>query len=161
MMRYSQKMDDEIKCKAKGKVVAISISREKGVSKENVYNVKVLKNYGIEGDAHAGHWHRQISFLDTDTLKMVQNRLGRKILPGELAENITVDVSLSDVKVGDIMIAGQCVFEATQIGKKCHSGCAIFKKIGDCEMRKRGIFARVLKGGLLHIGDEVIVLDRL
>jgi len=110
-----------------GKVVAISISKEKGVPKENVEEVKVLENYGIEADAHAGPWHRQVSFLDLKTIHRMKEIIGREIAFGELAENITTDVDLSVVEVGDLIEAGECLFEVTQIGKKCHHGCAIFK----------------------------------
>lgn len=139
----------------KGKVIALSISREKGVPKENVPLVRVIENFGLEGDAHAGAWHRQVSFLDTYTLDWMNNLLGRTLSFGELAENVTTDLDLSQVEVGDRLIAGECLFEVTQIGKKCHHGCAIFQRVGKCEMRRRGIFTRVLKGGLLRVGDPV------
>ncbi len=138
-----------------GRVLALSVSRKKGVSKENVEEVRVLEGHGIEGDAHAGPWHRQVSFLDSHTLERMKELLGRELKPGELAENITVDVELSSVEVGDRIQVGECLFEVTQIGKKCHTGCAIFKLVGACEMRNKGVFTRVLKGGIVRVGDEV------
>ncbi len=141
-----------------GKVVALSVSRKKGVPKENVPEVKIVEGYGVEGDAHGGSWHRQVSFLDTATLEYMQELIGREIRPGELAENVTVDLDLSEVEVGDRISAGECLFEVTQIGKKCHTGCAIFQRVGRCEMRNRGIFTRVIKGGILRVGDSVQVL---
>lgn len=144
----------------KGKIIAISISKEKGVPKEKVSQVKVVENFGIEGDAHAGSWHRQVSFLDTFTLEWMKKIVGRPLSYGELAENITTDVDLSQVEVGDLISAGECLFEVTQIGKKCHHGCAIFQRVGKCEMRNRGIFTKVLKGGLLKVGDPLEIIKR-
>jgi len=143
-----------------GKVVAISISREKGVPKENVPEAKVIENFGIEGDAHAGPWHRQVSFLDIYTLEWMKEVVGRPLAYGELAENITTDADLSQVEVGDLIEAGECLFEVTQIGKKCHHGCAIFQRVGKCEMRNRGIFTRVLRGGLLKVGDPLRIIRK-
>ncbi len=143
----------------KGKVVALSVSREKGVPKENVPEVRIVEGYGVEGDAHGGAWHRQVSFLDTRTLEYMRDLLGREVRPGELAENVTVDLDLSGVRVGDRIAAGECLFEVTQIGKKCHTGCAIFQRVGRCEMRNRGVFARVLRGGVLRVGDPIELLD--
>lgn len=142
----------------KGRVVALSVSRKKGVPKENVPEVKIVEGYGVEGDAHGGDWHRQVSFLDTATLEYMRELVGREIRPGELAENVTVDLDLSEVKVGDRIAAGECLFEVTQIGKKCHTGCAIFQRVGRCEMRNRGIFTKVLRGGTLRVGDPVKVI---
>ncbi|MCS7150071.1 MAG: MOSC domain-containing protein [Caldimicrobium sp.] len=139
----------------KGKVIALSISREKGVPKENVPFVRVIENFGLEGDAHAGSWHRQVSFLDIYTLEWMKDLIGRPLAYGELAENVTTDLDLSQVKVGDKIIAGECLFEVTQIGKKCHHGCAIFERVGKCEMRNRGIFTKVIKGGIIKVGDII------
>ncbi len=143
-----------------GKVIAISISKEKGVPKENVSEVKVIENFGIEGDAHSGPWHRQVSFLDIYTLEWMKDIIGRPLSYGELAENITTDVDLSQVEVGDLIFAGECLFEVTQIGKKCHHGCAIFQRVGKCEMRNRGIFTKVLRGGILKVGDPLKIIKR-
>ena len=143
-----------------GRVVALSVSREKGVPKENVTEVRIVEGYGVEGDAHGGAWHRQVSFLDLATLECMRETLGREVRPGELAENVTVDLDLSAVEVGDRIAAGECLFEVTQIGKKCHTGCAIFKRVGRCEMRNRGVFTRVLRGGVLRVGDPVRILAR-
>ncbi|MFN3920981.1 MAG: MOSC domain-containing protein [Caldimicrobium sp.] len=141
-----------------GKIIAISISKAKGVPKENVDEVKVVEDFGIEGDAHAGPWHRQVSFLDIYTLEWMKELLGRPIAYGELAENITTDVDLSQIKIGDLIEAGECLFEVTQIGKKCHHGCAIFQRVGKCEMRNRGVFTKVLKGGKLKKGDPLRII---
>ncbi|OAQ20671.1 MOSC domain-containing protein [Thermosulfurimonas dismutans] len=141
-----------------GRIVALSVSRKKGVPKENVPEVRIVEGYGVEGDAHGGDWHRQVSFLDTATLECMRELVGREIRPGELAENVTVDLDLSEVELGDRIAAGECLFEVTQIGKKCHTGCAIFQRVGRCEMRNRGIFTKVLRGGTLRVGDPVKVI---
>ncbi len=138
-----------------GKIIALSVSRKKGVSKEPVPEVKIVENWGIEGDAHSGKWHRQVSLIDIYTLKYMEKLLGRKIAYGELAENITTDLDFSSIKVGDYLYAGECIFQVTQIGKKCHHGCAIYQRIGKCEMRNKGIFTKVLKGGILRVGDPI------
>ena len=143
-----------------GKVIALSISREKGVSKENVPEVKVIEDFGIENDAHAGTWHRQVSFLDLKTIEKMKKLIGREIAFGELAENITTDADLSSVEVGDLIFVGECLFEVTQIGKKCHHGCAIFQKVGQCEIRTHGVFTRVLRGGILRIGDPLKIIKK-
>lgn len=141
-----------------GRVVALSVSREKGVPKENVPEVRVVEGFGIEGDAHGGPWHRQVSFLDTSTIEWMKEIIGRPVRYGELAENITTDVDLSQVSIGDRIRVGECLFEVTQIGKKCHHGCAIFQRVGKCEMRRRGVFTKVLKGGLIRVGDPVEII---
>ncbi len=143
-----------------GKILALSVSREKGVPKENVEEVKVIEDFGIEGDAHAGSWHRQVSFLDLKTIKRMKDIIGREVAFGELAENVATDVDLSIVEVGDLIEAGECLFEVTQIGKKCHHGCAIFQRVGKCEMRTHGVFTRVLKGGRLKVGDTLRVIKK-
>ncbi|MDM7202677.1 MAG: MOSC domain-containing protein [Thermodesulfobacteriaceae bacterium] len=143
-----------------GKILAISISKEKGVPKENVVEALVIENFGIDGDAHAGPWHRQVSFLDIHTLEGMKEKVGKPLAFGELAENITTDANLSNVKIGDLIEAGECLFEVTQIGKKCHSGCAIYQRVGQCEMRRNGIFTRVLKGGKLRVGDPLKIIPK-
>ncbi|PMP97852.1 MAG: MOSC domain-containing protein [Thermodesulfobacterium geofontis] len=109
-----------------GKVITISISKEKEVTKENVPEVKVIENFGIEGNVHSSPWHRQASFLDIYTLERMKEIVGRPYSYGELAENITTDADLSQVEMGDLISAGKCLFEVTQIGKKCHHRRTIF-----------------------------------
>jgi len=153
-------MELKNKTKINGKIMAISISKEKGVSKENVLAVKVLEDFGIENDAHAGTWHRQVSFLDLKTIEKMKNLIGREVAFGELAENITTDADLSSVEVGDLISAGECLSEVTQIGKKCHYGCAIFQRVEQCEMRTHGVFTIVLRGGILCVGDLLKIIKK-
>ncbi len=130
-------------------VEAVCLSHKKGIVKKEQDKVTLRENWGIEGDAHAGDWHRQVSLLAGESIDNV-----KEILPtlknGAFAENIiTRDFDLNSVKIGDrLQIGDTVVLEITQIGKECHnSGCAIKKATGDCIMPKEGIFSRVIQGG--------------
>lgn len=138
-----------------GKIVAISISDRRGIPKRNVSEAVLIQDYGIEGDAHAGNWHRQVSLLALESVKKIWEA-GVKVRPGGFAENITTEgFDLSILKVGDIVALGDCVLEITQLGKKCHAPCAIAKKAGFCVLPTEGVFARVVKGGRVKVGDRV------
>jgi MOSC domain-containing protein YiiM len=144
----------------KGKIKAISISTEKGTQKVNVPEAELLTDFGIEGDAHAGHWHRQVSLLGAESIdKMIEK--GAKVAPGSFAENITTEnIDLLALKVGDKLKLGEEVeLEITQFGKKCHSRCEIFEQVGDCIMPREGIFAKVISPGRLSVGDSIEVVD--
>lgn len=141
-------------------VKAINISRQRGTIKTPVNSGKFCVNYGIEGDAHAGNWHRQISLLAQESIdKMIA--LGVEGLePGKFAENITTQgISLHTLPVGTRLLIGPCLVEVTQIGKKCHQHCEIFKKIGTCIMPQEGIFVKVLSEGRVCPGDTIQVLS--
>jgi len=141
----------------KGIIAALSISDRRGIPKRNVETVRLLEGYGIEGDAHAGNWHRQVSILALESIEKMK-AMGLKLRPGIFAENITTkNLDTSKLKVGDRIIIGEAELEVTQIGKECHNPCAIFRKVGDCIMPKEGIFARVVKGGNIKVGDECTV----
>jgi len=130
-------------------VEAVCLSRKKGIVKKEMGNVVLIENWGIDGDAHAGDWHRQVSLLAGESIDTVKETLPT-LKNGAFAENIiTRGFDLNAVKVGDrLQIGDVVVLEITQIGKECHnSGCAIKKATGDCIMPKEGIFARVIQGG--------------
>ncbi|HON18288.1 MAG TPA: hypothetical protein PK990_03875 [Salinivirgaceae bacterium] len=129
-------------------ILSVNISKEKGVVKHPVDEVFITE-CGIDGDAHAGEWHRQISILGEESILRFEKVLGRKIEYGEFAENITSrGLELKDCSIGDQFIGDEVVLEVSQIGKKCHGdGCAIFRQVGNCIMPVEGIFCRVLKGG--------------
>ncbi len=152
-------MKSEIK---KGKVYAINISREKGTIKEPVESCKI-SNYGLLGDAHAGPWHRQVSLLSKESIDKFSKKSGRRIAPGEFAENITLSgIDLREVRVLDHFFSENVRLEVTQLGKKCHGEqCPIFKEVGDCAMPKEGIFCRVLNGGQLKTGDSLFYRPKL
>ena len=143
------------------KVISTNISHEKGTIKESVPRI-ILNNKGVEGDAHAGDWHRQVSLLAKESIEKWGNQAGRKVKWGEFAENITTEgITLHETTPGDRLIIGDVELEVTQIGKKCHGkGCAIFKEVGNCVMPKEGIFARVLKHGEVMAGDEMKYLPK-
>ncbi len=141
--------------KIKGEIVALSISTEKGIPKTNVDSVKLIENRGIEGDVHAGDWHRQISLLAIESIEKIRE-LGLNVQPGAFAENITTEgIDLMNLMVGDKLLIGETELEITQIGKECHSRCAIYYSAGDCVMPKEGIFAKVIRGGKIFLEDEV------
>ena len=140
-----------------GRVIAISISKKKGIPKTNVQSAKVIENFGIEGDAHAGNWHRQVSFLALESIDKMREKGLPNLRPGAFAENITTEfLTLPVLEIGTrIKIGKESELEITQIGKECHTKCAIFFKVGDCVMPTEGIFARVIKGGNIHTGDAI------
>ncbi len=151
--------EKKVKEKPAGKIVAISISKKRGIPKSNVPSAKLLKNYGIEGDSHAGNWHRQVSFLAVESIDKMRKAGLPGLRPGAFAENITTEfIDIPNLKIGSkIKIGNEAELEITQIGKECHTKCAIFVKVGDCVMPKEGIFAKVIKSGQIFTGDTVSV----
>ncbi|HJV33863.1 MOSC domain-containing protein [Geomonas sp.] len=142
----------------KGKVLAVNISLNKGERKTPVPSVTLRENHGIEGDAHAGDWHRQVSLLAMESIDKMK-ALGLDVNEGDFAENVTTQgVDLVSLPIGTRMTIGETLLEVTQIGKECHTRCAIFYQAGDCVMPKEGIFAKVITGGVIRPGDEIEVL---
>ncbi len=140
-----------------GRVAAINISTEKGIRKETVEEVFVREGFGIEGDAHASSaWHRQVSLLAVESIIKMRES-GVDVGPGDFAENITTEgIDLKNLPVSTrIDVGGSVELEVTQIGKTCHSRCAIYYQAGCCVMPEEGIFARVIRGGKIRIGDRV------
>ena len=143
----------------KGQVLAVCTSEKTGTRKANVGEALVRVNWGIEGDAHAGEWHRQISLLAIESIDKMRAK-GLKVGPGDFAENITTEgLELVSLPVGTRLRLGTSIVEVTQIGKVCHTRCAIYYQAGDCVMPKEGIFVRVLEGGAVRVGDAVEVLE--
>ncbi|HTP65573.1 MAG TPA: MOSC domain-containing protein [Geobacteraceae bacterium] len=141
-------------------VVAVCISLKKGERKTPVSQVKLQEEHGIVGDAHAGGWHRQVSLLALESIEKMQ-RMGLDVNPGDFAENITTfGIDLLSLPIGSRITLGEAIVEVTQIGKECHTRCAIYNQAGDCVMPKEGIFARVLRGGSVKPGDRIEVLQR-
>jgi MOSC domain-containing protein YiiM len=142
-----------------GKIVSINISDSKGVRKKPVSEALLRTEYGIEGDAHASsEWHRQVSLLALESIKKMQE-LGLDVKPGDFAENITTEgIDLISLPVGTHVTIGDGIeAEVSQIGKECHTRCAIYYQAGDCVMPKEGIFVRILKGGKVKVGDAIRV----
>lgn len=141
------------------RVLAINISEKKGIPKKTVESGMLVENHGIEGDAHAGNWHRQVSFLGKESIEKMQDLGIKGLCSGKFAENITTEgIELYKLPIGAQLKIGDTLLEVTQIGKECHQKCAIYHQVGDCVMPKEGIFARVLKGGVVKAGDEISIL---
>ena len=129
------------------KVLSINISEEKGVQKTPVGSARLVESHGISSDAHAGPWHRQVSLLADEDIDTMRGK-GVDLPYGVFAENITTrGVPLCDLPVGARLEIDEVILEITQHGKECHHGCAIYQAVGDCVMPRKGVFARVIKGG--------------
>lgn len=138
-----------------GKVFAISISKKRGIPKTNVDKAYFKENWGIEGDAHAGETIRQVSILSYESIEKIKESIPN-LKAGAFAENVTtVGFNLMNVEIGSLIEINDVILEITQIGKECHKKCAIFEKSGDCVMPREGVFAKVLKGGVIKVGDKV------
>ncbi|MGN8874135.1 molybdopterin-binding protein [Pseudoflavonifractor sp. HCP28S3_F10] len=136
------------------KVIAVCTSPAKGTQKKAVPSVHLIEDWGIENDAHAGKWHRQVSLLSHDKIEAFRAR-GAEVADGAFGENIIVEgIDFAALPIGTRFYCNDVVLELTQIGKECHSGCEIFKKMGECIMPKQGVFTRVLHGGDIKAGDE-------
>lgn len=142
-----------------GKIVAVNTSQAKGVRKESVGEGKLVAGWGLEGDAHAGKWHRQVSLLSDSSIEKMREigkKKGLDLVPGDFAENLTTEgLELFTLPLGTYLAIGEALLEVTQIGKSCHHGCEIFKQVGHCVMPKEGIFTRVLVGGSIQAGDAI------
>lgn len=143
------------------KVIAVNISSEKGVKKHTIPSCQLVMDHGIEGDAHAGKWHRQISLLARESIDKMQATLADvRLKPGDFAENITTEgIAVMKLPIGTrLRIGNEAEIEVTQIGKECHMACEIRRLVGDCVMPREGIFAIVLREGVIKPGDAIEVL---
>lgn len=142
------------------KIVSIATSKKKGTRKTTTESVLVKKEFGIDGDAHSGIWHRQVSFLASESIKQARDN-GLNVTFGDFAENFATEgIDWKKIPIGTRLKLGDTTLvEVTQIGKECHNKCAIYYQAGDCIMPKEGIFARVLEGGTVNKGDAVRILD--
>lgn len=141
-----------------GKVIAVCTSPAKGTQKTNVGEALFIEDYGIEGDAHAGKWHRQVSLLSYDKIEDFRRR-GAEVADGAFGENLVVQgIDFKSLPVGTRFQCSEVILEMTQIGKECHHGCEIFRKMGDCIMPREGVFAIVIKGGKIRVGDHLEML---
>lgn len=141
------------------KIIAVCKSKEKGTKKEIITEGVLKEDYGLIGDAHADSCsHRQVSLLAIESINKMRSQ-GFDVGPGDFAENLTCErIDLASLPVGTQLSVGkEIILELSQIGKKCHTGCAIFQQTGKCIMPKEGVFARVIRGGLVKAGDEVKV----
>lgn len=142
------------------KVLSINISDKKGIIKTPIKEGKFIEEYGLDNDAHAGKWHRQVSLLAKESIdKMIKMGI-EDLTEGKFAENITTEgIVLHELPVGTKLKIGETIQEVTQIGKECHKGCAIKNQVGTCIMPTEGIFTRVIQGGIVKEGDSIEILS--
>ncbi len=142
------------------KIVSIAVSKKKGTRKTTVEEAYLSRNHGLDGDAHAGDWHRQVSFLAAESIARARGQ-GLDVTFGDFAENIATEgIDWPSLPVGTRLRLGkQVMVEITQIGKECHNKCAIYYKAGDCIMPREGVFARVIEEGPIRTGDAIRIID--
>lgn len=144
----------------KGVILAINISKEKGTIKTPIELGNFVKDFGLEGDAHGGNWHRQVSLLAQESIDIMTEKGVKGLTQGVFAENITTKgIELHTLPVGTKLKIGKTLHEITQIGKTCHKGCEISKKVGDCIMPTQGVFTKVLVGGSVKAGEIIEVIN--
>lgn len=142
-----------------GKIMAVCISDRKGIQKHDVGTVQIVDGWGLKSDAHGGNWHRQVSLLSHEKVEAFRAR-GAEVQSGAFGENLVVEgIDFAKLPVGTLFRCGDVLLEMTQIGKECHSHCAIYHKMGDCIMPREGVFCRVLHGGAVSVGDELQVME--
>ncbi len=142
-----------------GRIIAVCTSPEKGTQKTGREMGEFIEDFGIKGDAHAGKWHRQVSLLSYDRIEEFRSR-GAEIGDGAFGENLVVQgIDLRTLPAGTRLACNAVILEITQIGKECHHGCQIYRKMGDCIMPREGVFARVVRGGRISPGDEIQIME--
>jgi MOSC domain-containing protein YiiM len=143
----------------KGKIISVNVSDNKGEKKHNINRCLLTEGHGLASDAHAGPWHRQVSLLAAESIEKIR-KMGLEVKPGDFAENLTTEgIELPTLPIGTkLRVGGKVLMKVTQIGKECHTRCAIFYQVGDCVMPKEGIFTEVVTGGEIGVGDEIEVL---
>ncbi|MGL5646446.1 MAG: MOSC domain-containing protein [Clostridium sp.] len=141
-----------------GKVRAICKSEKKGTAKKRIPEINLVEGFGLEGDAHGGNWHRQVSLLNVDKIDDF-NKEGGNVVFGDFGENLVIEgIKVNELEIGTQLKVGDAILEITQIGKKCHNECEIFHRVGRCIMPVYGTFSKVIKGGHIKEGVEVCVL---
>ena len=142
-----------------GKVIAICTSPAKGTQKTRIEEGTFIEDFGLEGDAHAGKWHRQVSLLSFEKIEEFRAK-GADVAFGAFGENLIVEgYDFKNLPVGTRFRCGKVLLEMTQIGKECHSHCQIYQRMGECIMPHEGVFAVVLEGGTIHVGDELLLQE--
>ena len=141
-------------------IKAVCISREKGTPKQNIQTCELITDYGLKDDAHAGNWHRQVSLLSYEKIEEFKQK-GAIIEDGAFGENLIVEgFDLKELPIGTRFVCNDVILELTQIGKECHNGCVIRQTMGDCIMPREGVFARVIQGGTVSVGDSIQIMNQ-
>ncbi len=141
-----------------GTIKAVCTSNVKGIQKSEQHSIELRPDWGIEGDAHAGNWHRQVSLLSFEAIENFKE-LGAEVGNGAFGENIIVEgFDLKALPIGTRFRSNSTVLKLTQIGKKCHAHCAIYHKMGDCIMPREGVFCKVINGGVITVGDSIEII---
>ncbi len=141
-----------------GNVIAVCTSEKKGVQKKNVHSARFIADFGIENDAHAGNWHRQVSLLSYNKIEEFKSK-GAEVHDGDFGENLIVEgIDFRTLPIGTRFKCNDVILELTQIGKECHHGCQIFQLMGDCIMPREGVFTKVINGGTITEGDQLEIL---
>ena len=139
-----------------GKVIAICISEKRGTEKKNIRECNIIEGFGLENDAHGGNWHRQVSLLSYNEV-LAFNAKGGNVEDGAFGENILVEgIDFKTLPIGTLFKCNDVVLELTQVGKECHAHCEIYKRVGDCIMPREGVFAKVIHGGKIKVGDDLV-----
>lgn len=142
-----------------GKIVAICMSTKKGTQKKEIEEINLIENFGLEGDAHGGDWHRQVSLLSYESIENFKEK-GAEVDFGSFGENLIVQgIDFSSLSPGKRIKGENFELEVTQIGKECHTRCSIYTKMGDCIMPREGVFAKVIKGGHIKKNDKIEIKD--
>ena len=142
-----------------GKIVAICMSTKKGTQKKEIEEINLIENFGLEGDAHGGDWHRQVSLLSYESIENFKDK-GAEVDFGSFGENLIVQgIDFPSLSVGKMIIGENFELEVTQIGKECHTRCSIYTKMGDCIMPREGVFAKVIKGGHIKKNDKIEIKE--
>lgn len=143
-----------------GKITAVCISSEKGTAKRNTETAELIADHGLLGDAHAGKWHRQVSILSAEKIEDFRAK-GAKVEYGDFGENLVVEgIDFKNLPLGTVFECGNIILKLTQIGKECHNRCNIFNTMGDCIMPREGVFAKVIRGGKINVGDEMKIIKQ-
>ena len=142
-----------------GKIIAVCVSEKKGTQKKNVGSAVLVADHGIENDAHAGNWHRQVSLLSYEKVEDFRAK-GAVVDDGAFGENLVISgFDFKTLPIGTKFRCNDVILELTQIGKECHAHCAIYQAMGECIMPREGVFARVLRGGTISVGDELTMVE--
>ena len=142
-----------------GKIQAVCTSETKGVHKRNRKTAHFIEGFGIEGDAHGGVHHRQVSLLSADKINDFRVK-GAEVIDGDFGENLIVEgIDFKELPIGTRFVCNDVILELSQIGKECHTRCNIYYSMGDCIMPREGVFATVIRGGTISVGDELKVVD--